>query len=220
MPPGLHALGGRAQQRELELGQRLGAPAEVRALVQHPEPGARRVDERAVEAASSAGRSSASAQTTRTFVAPSLRDVLLELACAALVLLDGDDLSGELRRLAARRGAEIERALALTGARPRARRATEPRLCGQMRPSFSAAASTRATRSTPGTSVASPSISPRTSTTMVSGGSFCARMSAIACSMPEVALPDFGDPVRVRELERPVRQRVEQLAEADPTGAA
>ena len=61
----------------------------------------------------------------------------------------------------------------------------EPRLCGQMRPSFSAAASTRSTRSTPGTSVGSPSTSPRTRRTVVSGGSFCACMSAIACSCPK-----------------------------------
>ena len=50
MPPGPHALGRRAQQLELELGQRLRAPAQVGPRGEHAEPGARRVDERAVEA--------------------------------------------------------------------------------------------------------------------------------------------------------------------------
>ena len=45
-----HALGGRAQQRELELRQRLRAPAQVGPAGEHAEAGAGRVDERAVEA--------------------------------------------------------------------------------------------------------------------------------------------------------------------------
>ena len=51
MPPRPHAIGCGAQERELQLGQRLGAPAEVRPLVEDAEARARRVDERAVEAA-------------------------------------------------------------------------------------------------------------------------------------------------------------------------
>ena len=45
-----HALGGRPQQLELELGQRLRAPAQVGPRSEDAEPRARRVDERAVEA--------------------------------------------------------------------------------------------------------------------------------------------------------------------------
>ena len=44
------ALGGGAQQPELQLGQRLRAPAQVGPAVEHAEAGARRVDERAIEA--------------------------------------------------------------------------------------------------------------------------------------------------------------------------
>ena len=46
----LHALCGRAKQRELELGQRLRAPAQVGAAGEDAEARARRVDEGAVEA--------------------------------------------------------------------------------------------------------------------------------------------------------------------------
>ena len=50
-----HALRGGAEELELQLGQRLGAPAEVGPGGEHAEPRARRVDERAVEPVSSAG---------------------------------------------------------------------------------------------------------------------------------------------------------------------
>ena len=45
-----HALRGGAEELELELGERLCAPAQVRSAVEDAEAGARSVDERAVEA--------------------------------------------------------------------------------------------------------------------------------------------------------------------------
>ena len=60
-PAGPDALGRGAQQRELQLGQRLRAPAQVGPAREHAEPRARRVDERAVEA----GRAPAAARARR-----------------------------------------------------------------------------------------------------------------------------------------------------------
>src|SRR3954470_5688552 len=57
----------------------------------------------------------------RGVVRPEAPAVLLELPCAARMELDGDHLALELRRLAARRRAEIERALSRTRAHGEAR---------------------------------------------------------------------------------------------------
>ena len=59
---------------------------------------------------------------------------------------------------------------------------------------------------------------PRTCRTTVGGGSFCARISASACFLTEVAPPDVPHPVRVGVLERPLRQLRQQPLDpvADP----
>ena len=111
----LHALGRGAEERELQVGQRLRAPAEIGSAVEDAEAGARRVHERAVEALKlvreleGVGVDDADVGRTESL------DVPLELACAALVLLDGHDLAGQLRRLPAGRGAEVERPLSRPG---------------------------------------------------------------------------------------------------------
>ena len=78
--------------------------------------------------------------------------VLLELAGAARVQLDRDDVALELCRLAARSGAEVERALARSRSRRRRPASCEPRLCGQIRPAATASSSTRSTWSASGRS--------------------------------------------------------------------
>ena len=78
------------------------------------------------------------------------------------------------------------------GCEPTARPAScEPRLCGQIRPAASASSSTRSTCSASGRSGSGrPSTCPvlrRLRRTTRSGGSFCARISARACSGPSVS---------------------------------
>ena len=156
MPPGRTRSAAARSSVELELRQRPRAPAQVGPPGEHAEPGARRVDERAVEPGQLRGQRVASA------------------------LDDGD-----VRRRRAARRSPRARARGPRGARPRrprrraaspcrpaprrgrasARRralptaspaSCDPRLCGQMRPSASACSSTRSTRYAPGTSVGSP----------------------------------------------------------------
>ena len=50
MPPGRTRSAARAEERELEVGKRRRAPAEVGPLCEDAEAGAGRIDERAVEA--------------------------------------------------------------------------------------------------------------------------------------------------------------------------
>ena len=117
---------------------------------------------------SSGGSSRPSAQTTVTFVAPSRADVLLELAGARLVHLDGDDLAARASspcRPARRRGRARARR---RRTRPRARRAASRRSAARSGPRRTRSSSTRSTCQAPGTSGSgTPSISPRTSRTTV-----------------------------------------------------
>ena len=123
-PAGLRPLGGRPQQLELQLGQRLRAPAEVGTAREHAEARARRVDERAVEAASSSSRTSA--VTTRDV----RRHLLGQVRGPARMHLDRGDLAGQQQRLPARRGTRIEDALAV-GCEPTTSAAScEARLIG------------------------------------------------------------------------------------------
>ena len=208
---GPHALGGGAQQLELELGQRLRAPAQVGPRREHAEPRARRVDERAVEAGQ-LGRQRAPVGAGR----PDVRraepaHVLLELARARLVHLDRDHLAGEHRRLAARRGAEVEHALARLRADARAPRAASRGSAARSRPRRAPSRRRGRRAQAPGMSVAEPSgVWPRTSLTTTGGGSFWARISASASSSPRSRPPDLPDPVRVRVLERALREAREQ----------
>ena len=111
--PGPHARGGRLQQLELELGQRLRAPAQVGTGGEDAEPGARRVDERAVEAAQLRGQRAAVRVDDANIPGAETVDVLLELAGTRLVRLDRGHLTREHRRLAAGGGAQVEDALAV-----------------------------------------------------------------------------------------------------------
>ncbi len=113
---GLDALRGCAEQRELELGQRLGSPAQVRTLIQHAEPGAGRVHERAVEAGQIGRQIQRVCHYDADIRGAQSRDVLLELTGAPWMLLDRHDLAGQLCRLAAGRGTEIEDPLPVAGA--------------------------------------------------------------------------------------------------------
>src|SRR5262245_2953018 len=109
---------GDAEEVELQAGQRLGAPAQVRPRVEDAEPRAGRVDEHAVEGAEPVGELERVGVQHRQADAEPAR-VRLQLAHAALVLLDRDDVGagrGELRRLPARCGAEVEHPLARPGA--------------------------------------------------------------------------------------------------------
>src|SRR5205823_9995109 len=92
----------------LQLRQRLRAPAQVRARGQDTETRARSIDERPV-VVSELGRQRERVRADNADLRrPESGGVLLELPRASGVFLDGGDLSGKLRRLAARRGAEIE----------------------------------------------------------------------------------------------------------------
>ena len=110
------ALRGRAQQRELELRQRARAPAQVGPLREHAGPRARRVDERPVEAGELGRQLGAVRLDDRHVVAAERVQVLAQLARAVRVELDRGHLAAELPGLAARRGAEVEHALAVTRA--------------------------------------------------------------------------------------------------------
>ena len=167
---------------------------------------------------SSAGSARPSAQTTWTFVAPSRADVLLELAGAGGVHLDGDDLAGEHRRLAARRGAEVEHPLARDGAD---REPGELR-AGALRPDAALGECALVdVLDVPGARER-PGRARRRSRRARAGRrsparSFWARISASAPSGAEVAPPRLGDPVgvRVRDgrlLPGRVRQRLDARA--------
>src|SRR5262249_50270780 len=105
-----------SQERELELRKRSCAPAQVGAAGEDTETRAGRVDERAVEARELRREGERVGLYDPHFVRTEPADVLLELARAALVQLDRDDLPLEHRRLAARRRAAVERPLAGPGA--------------------------------------------------------------------------------------------------------
>src|SRR5439155_3498017 len=113
-PAGPNALGGGAEQAELELGQRTGAPTEVGAAREDAEARARGVDKRAVVAGQLGRQREPVRLDDRDVQRTEPQDVLLQLARAAVVELDRRHLAGEHRRLAAGRGAEVEHALALT----------------------------------------------------------------------------------------------------------
>jgi hypothetical protein len=115
----LHPLGRYAQQLELELGQRLRPPTEVRARCQDAEPRARRVDEHAVEAGQLCRELAGVGVHHRDVGEAQPADAPLELTRAALVQLDRDHLRaslGELRRLPAGSGAQVEHPLPRTRA--------------------------------------------------------------------------------------------------------
>ena len=96
----------------MQLRQRVRAPAQVGAAGEDAEPRARRVDEHAVEAGQLRRQLGRVRIHDRDVVGPETAAVLLELAGAAGMELDRDDLALELRRLPTGSGAEVERALA------------------------------------------------------------------------------------------------------------
>jgi len=108
--------GRRAKQRELELRQRLGPPAEIGPLGEDAETRARSVDERAVEP-EKLGRQRRAVGLDDGHVRGAHRgEVRAQLARTVRIDLHRGDLAPELPRLPARRGAEVEHTLAVTGA--------------------------------------------------------------------------------------------------------
>ena len=216
---GPDAVGRRPQELELQLGQRLGAPAQVGARCENAETGTGRVDERAVEARQ-LGRQRAAVGVDDTHVlGAEATDVLLQLARPRLVCLDRSHLAGEHRRLAAWRRAEVEDALACL------RADDEP---GEL-----------------GASALRPDLASLQGFLVHPLDLVCARdvrrgpVREWAADMPddggrwfvlrphqrqrrllaEVAPPDLPDPVGVGVLERPLREAREQLLDpvADPS---
>ena len=195
---------------------RASAGPDARARTPRPEHGAS--TSARSKPSSSGGRAVASAWTTRDVRRAEPADVLLELTRARLVHLDGRHVAAQHRRLAAGRGAAVEDSLAVAGRRRRAPRAASHGSAARAgRPR--APARRRARR---GTRRARPSARRRSrrarARTTVSGGSFCARISASAASSPKSRTPDLEDPVGIRVLERALRELVEQSA--DPLGEA
>ena len=110
---GRNALGGGAEQRELQLGQRLRAPPQVGPLRHDAEAGARGVDERTVEAVEPRWQLRAVGLDDGDVRGPEQLDVGAQLARAVRVELDGRHVAVQLRRLAAGRGADVEDAFAV-----------------------------------------------------------------------------------------------------------
>ena len=201
-----------ARARPRRAAARAGAPAAAVARQrrsgragEHAEARARRVDERAVEARQLGGararRRARRGRSSRRGGARSPR-----APARGLVQLDGDDLAGEHRRLAAR-APRRGRARARPPASRRTRPAScEPRLCGQIRPRR-APPRRRARRDTrPGRRSA------RRRSRRGRAGRPSRRLVLRAhqrerVSSPEVAPPDLGDPVRVGVLQRARRER-------------
>ena len=180
-----HALGGRAEERELELRQRLRAPAQVGALREHAEARARGVDERPVEAGQLGRQRRRVGVDDRTFVAPAgegSRELARRFCVAARRRSPSPRSSSSCRR-ARRRGRARARPPA---SRPRARRAASRGSAARSGPRRRRARRPASTRYAPGTSVGSPASSPRTRRTTASGGSF-SRASAQARRPPEIA---------------------------------
>ena len=129
------------------------------------------------------------------------------------MLLDGDHLACQLRRLAPGRRADVERALAFTRAdrEPCQRRAAalRPDAAVLQRDGVHAWDAEYARRVGP---LAFHLASHKAHRGL---GRVVLRVhERDRLLVPEVALPDFGDPVRVRKLERPVGKRIEQGSQA------
>ena len=201
VPPGPHALGRGAQQRELKLGQRL-APASAGPAASRGRRGrsTARPRARGRSPSSSAGSSSASAQTTVTFVAPSRAafssSSRARPGCFSTATTSP---SGSCVAFPPGRGAEVEHPLA----RPRRRRR-------RRRAASRGSAARRAALEPVGDGIASHRTGPRPSSAIrdrrVSGGSFCARISASALVGAELAPPGLGHPVGIGVLERRLRR--------------
>ena len=110
---GPSALGRRAEEVELKLGERRRAPAQVGPRSEDSQARARRVDEGPVEAGQLRRQREPVGVDDAHVRGAEPGDVLLELACPRLVHLDGRHVAREHRRLPAGRSAEIEHALPL-----------------------------------------------------------------------------------------------------------
>jgi hypothetical protein len=182
---GPRPLGGSAEQIELELGQRPGAPAEVRARVEHTEARARRVHEHTIEARE-LGRELERVHVHDSELRTEPRRVLLQLTGAAWMLLDRHDLSAgrdELRCLSSRSRAEVEDALAGLCAY---------RLAGELRPAALRPWSRQASRRLAQGSLRRLVLGPHQRQRVV---------------FARFAPPGLGHPVRVGVLERRLPRR-------------
>ena len=195
----LRALGRGAQQLELQLGQRARAPAQVGTPREHAEPRARRVDERTVEArlvelaqvgGRRRGRSAASASPS---------------PCAARVELDRRHLAGSITDLPP--GAAHASRIRSPSCEPTTSAAScDARLIGRMR-----AGSTCSTTYAPGHVG-------RLADGLVGAHLERGRLVLRAHQrerllVAEVALPDVGDPVGIRVLDRAFGQRRDEPVE-------
>src|SRR3954447_3035862 len=112
-PTRLQALGGGAEQRELQLRQRGRTPPKVGSLPEYTEPRARRIHEGTVEAGELGRKLGAVGLDDGDVCRLKRREIGTQLACAVGVDLDRSDLAAELRGLASRCGAEVEHAVAV-----------------------------------------------------------------------------------------------------------
>ena len=145
-PAGPHALGGGAEERELELRERRRAPAQVGPLREDAETRARRVDERAVEAVELRRQRRPVRLDDRDVGAAHRREVLAQLARAA----PGRSRPPSPRRAAARSSRPARRRGRGRARRPASRR-RDPRAASRGSaarsvPSATSASSTRSTR--------------------------------------------------------------------------
>ena len=181
---GPHALGRRAQQLELQL-RAAAAPATAgraaRASTPSPEQGA---STSARSKPSLGGSSRASATTTRTSSRPSRRRFSLELARAALVQLDRDDLVAVRASRSCRRARRSSRARVRLRADRERRELRRTAHAGTRAPPRRRARPPARRAARRGRRSAHRDSSPRKTRTTVSGGSFCARISASASSRP------------------------------------
>ncbi len=111
--PRSHALRRCLQQLELELGERLGAPAKVGATIEDAEPGTRSIDERAVESRQLGGKRAAVRDDDTDVRRAEAARRLVQLTRAGFVDLDRSDVARQHRRLPPWRRAQVERALAV-----------------------------------------------------------------------------------------------------------
>src|SRR5579884_1904299 len=193
-------LGGRSQELELQLGQRPRPPAEVRPPRQDAEARAWRVDERAVEAAR------VELAHVRRDDADVRRRLRGERARPTRIDLHRGHVAVQEPRLAARRSARVEDPLAVA-------RAHDQR--GELR---GAAHRTHPREVDAIDDVRAGDVrrlADRLRRVHLERGRAVLRAHQLEGGVAtQVAPPDVGDPVGVRELERPVGERRDESAEA------
>ncbi len=188
-------------------------PAQVGARREHAQPGARRVDEGTVEVGELRRQLETVGVDHGDVCRAEPADVLLQLAGTCLVQLDGRHLTGEHRRLAAGRRAQVERPLAGARAdgepcqlRPAALRPDRPGGKGPLVDPLDAVRARQVGRLT-------RRVTPDEPHDRLGRLVLCAHERERVL-LAEIAAPDVPDPVGIGVLERPLRERREQRREA------